>query len=61
MMSRKHYVQFAKIFGDNYDTIIRTDGQILEDFCDMFARDNSSFNKSLFMLAVERRSRENYG
>ena len=61
MMTRKHYVQFVKIFADNYDAIIHTDGKILEDFCDVFAKDNPRFNKPLFMLTVENRSRENYG
>lgn len=46
-MSRKHYVAFARILRETHAS-----RETVEAVCDLFAADNSRFDRGRFMAAV---------
>ena len=48
-MTRKDYIEVAKILGDNIDF---TQNKIVQDFCEMFKKDNPRFDSARFIDAV---------
>ena len=48
-MTRKDYVEVAKILGDNIDY---TQNKIVQDFIEMFKKDNPRFDANRFIDAV---------
>ena len=58
MMTRKHFKQFAEVIKDNRNNIKNVD-TLINDLSLIFMRDNSNFNKSIFVDACGERGKEN--